>query len=699
MRILFVAWRDLANPLAGGSEILVDRLAGGLVERGHDVALLCAGPAERRAYRVVTNGGKHSQYLMAPLAYLKGFRDRDLVVDVANGMAFYTPAWRRGPSLCFVNHVHTDQWAQWFPKPVAVVGREMERRLMPLAYRNRLFVAVSPSTAEALHQLGVPPEQVRIVINGVEPPAVIAPESPEPLFLALGRLVPHKRFDLLLRLWEQVRPVTGGRLVIAGDGPARRDLAAAAGEGVEILGKVDDETKERLLGEAWLLLHPAMHEGWGLVITEAASARTPTIGFRAPGVRDSVVDGVTGALVDTEDQFLERWLALAADHAVRAELGAAAQRRAERFTWSATVDRFVEVAHEAIARHHAPAAASRPARPPTSIPPRASSPPLSIVVPAFNEARRLPWSLPTLADLVRAEQAELIVVDDGSTDGTADVATRLLRGLPGASVVSLPRHRGKGAAVRSGVARASGSVIAYMDADLAADVEGLPRLVAALDGAHVSVGSRTAPGSVVTGMDMRRVALERGFNALTRALTDLRIHDTQCGFKAFRAGAAKLLFHLSQEDGLAFDVELLTLAERIGYAVAEVPVRWEAVRGSHIRIPADSVAMARTVARIWLKARPPGVLASIVARCRSDRATGDELAAGLRVHLDAAAPVVSLPTGAMALLPFVTPADSGEIAADLAARLPDVDVRPAVLAANELFDPAAAQLRAALAIA
>ncbi|HEX8580958.1 MAG TPA: glycosyltransferase family 4 protein, partial [Acidimicrobiales bacterium] len=235
MRILFVAWRDLANPLAGGSEILVDRLAGGLVERGHDVALLCAAPAEPRAYRVVTNGGQHTQYLLAPFRYAGGFRDRDLVVDVANGMAFFTPLWRRGPSVCFVNHVHTEQWAQWFPRPVAAVGRELERRAMPFAYRNRLFVAVSPSTAESLHRLGVPPEQVRIVINGVDPPAVVAPESPEPLFLALGRLVPHKRFDLLLRLWERVRPVTGGRLVIAGDGPERATLKALAGEGVEVL--------------------------------------------------------------------------------------------------------------------------------------------------------------------------------------------------------------------------------------------------------------------------------------------------------------------------------------------------------------------------------------------------------------------------------------------------------------------------------
>src|SRR4051812_9324858 len=146
MKILFCAWRDLANPLAGGSEVLIDRLAGGLTERGHDVTLLCAGPTATREYSVVESGSTYSQYLRAPFHYLSQFRDADLVVDVANGMSFFAPMWRRKPSICFVNHVHTEQWAAWFPRPVATVARNVERRLMPMAYRNHLFVAVSPST-------------------------------------------------------------------------------------------------------------------------------------------------------------------------------------------------------------------------------------------------------------------------------------------------------------------------------------------------------------------------------------------------------------------------------------------------------------------------------------------------------------------------------------------------------------------------
>ncbi len=126
-------------------------------------------------------------------------------------------------------------------------------------------------------------------------PDPLTPRSAEPLFLALGRLTEYKRIDMLLRLWERVRHVVGGKLVIAGDGPERSRLEAMAGPGVVFTGRVSEEEKHRLLCSAWLLLHPALIEGWGIVITEAAIRGTPAIGFDVPGLRDSVVNGQTGA--------------------------------------------------------------------------------------------------------------------------------------------------------------------------------------------------------------------------------------------------------------------------------------------------------------------------------------------------------------------------------------------------------------------
>jgi len=352
--ILFVAWRDLANPRAGGSEILVDRLAEGMIARGDRVTLLCGGPVGQRPYQVIRSGGSYSQFLRAPLKYHRVLDDCDLVVEVCNGMPFFAPLWARRPMICLVNHVHTELWEVRFPPAVAALGRYTESVLMPRAHRKNLFLTVSSSTASALTDLGVRQDQIRQVCNGVEPPQPLTPRSPEPMFLALGRLEDYKRIDLLLRLWERVRHVVGGQLVIAGDGPERARIEALAGPGVVVTGRVSEEEKHRLLCSAWMLLHPAMIEGWGIVIVEAAIRGTPGIGFDVPGLRDSVVDGETGVLVRSEGQFASAWASLALDHRTREALGRAARERALRLHWSAAVEGFAAIADEALARTSAP---------------------------------------------------------------------------------------------------------------------------------------------------------------------------------------------------------------------------------------------------------------------------------------------------------------------------------------------------------
>ena len=153
MRVLFVSWRAHAHPQAGGSEFVVDRLAIGLTQHGHEVALLSGGPTGRRPYLVVDSGGTYAQYLRAPIEYLRSFRHWDLVVDVENGIPFFIPLWRRRATICLVHHVHQEQWNLYFPRPIAFAGRLLEQRAMVAAYRRALFVAVSRSTAGALVQL------------------------------------------------------------------------------------------------------------------------------------------------------------------------------------------------------------------------------------------------------------------------------------------------------------------------------------------------------------------------------------------------------------------------------------------------------------------------------------------------------------------------------------------------------------------
>jgi glycosyltransferase involved in cell wall biosynthesis len=168
------------------------------------------------------------------------------------------------------------------------------------------------------------------------------------MFLALGRLAPHKRLDLLARLWARVRERVGGRLVIAGDGPERKRLQRLGGEGIEIVGKVSEDEKRHLLQRAWLLVHPAAHEGWGIVITEAAAHGTPSLAFDVPGVRDAVQPGRTGVLAGSEEEFASQWVALASDPGRRSRMGAAARSQVAEMPWSATVDEFMVAVDDAV---------------------------------------------------------------------------------------------------------------------------------------------------------------------------------------------------------------------------------------------------------------------------------------------------------------------------------------------------------------
>lgn len=350
MRIHINAWRSLNHPLAGGSEIYVDRVASGLASRGHEVTLATSRPiSEGHPYRPVAAGGMYDQYLRSPITYVRHGRRADVVIDVTNGMAFFTPLWRRnGPTICCIHHVHTVMWRQWFGPVTARIGAWLESRGVPRVYRNCLFVALSQSTATELENLGVGRESIRVVYPGADPPRTTGyPKEGEPLFVSVGRLVPHKRYDLMVRVWNRIRPrIGGGRLVLIGEGPQRELLESIAGPGVEFAGRVSEEQKEELLARAWALIHPSMVEGWGLVVMEAAFASTPTIGFWAPGLRESVVHGETGFLAEDEEEFEHAWETLAVDRELREKLSKRAAKRVKDFTWETTVDEWENVLAE-----------------------------------------------------------------------------------------------------------------------------------------------------------------------------------------------------------------------------------------------------------------------------------------------------------------------------------------------------------------
>ncbi len=240
--------------------------------------------------------------------------------------------------------------------------------------------------------------------------------------------------------------------------------------------------------------------------------------------------------------------------------------------------------------------------PSTAIPPSVS-PRLSLVIPAYNEELRLNAGIARLLEAIGTgaidgDTTEFIVVDDGSIDATASCAQALLASLPHLKVIQLAKNQGKGAAVRAGVAAASASAIIFADADMAIDPSQTPQFIEALATADMAIGSRAASGATVDRSSISRSLMNRSFNRLVNTLTRVSLDDTQCGFKAFNAPTAKLLFHCTVTERMGFDVEVLLLARRLGLTITQVPVHWLRVRGSHVRSWADSVSMVSDVIRV-----------------------------------------------------------------------------------------------------
>jgi dolichyl-phosphate beta-glucosyltransferase len=233
-------------------------------------------------------------------------------------------------------------------------------------------------------------------------------------------------------------------------------------------------------------------------------------------------------------------------------------------------------------------------------------PTLAIVIPAFNEERRLPKSLASIGDYLggRGISYEVIVVDDGSLDGTADVARKAASCMP-VQLVSNPGNRGKGYAVRQGFAAARGDAILVTDADLSTPISELAKLEQALrDGAQLAIGSRALPGSTIQiSQPWYRQNAGRIFNKMIGALLTPRFLDTQCGFKLLTPAAVAALLPRMTIDGFAYDVEMVLAADHLGFAVVEVPVVWANSPESKVRFLPDAAVMARDLLRIRWRAR------------------------------------------------------------------------------------------------
>lgn len=352
--VVFLSWRDTANPEGGGAERYLEKVASGLVARGCRVTIFSAaheqGPARelRDGIQFVRAGSKLSVYGHGFARLLtRRFGRADLVVDVQNGLPFFSRLATRAPVLVLVHHVHREQWPVVYPGVTGRVGWWIEHALAPRLYRRDAYVAVSDATRDELATLGVGPRRITVVHNGTDPWLGDSPKSITPTISVVGRLVPHKRVEhavnAVVALREEFPDLV---LHIVGDGWWRDNLVdyvreQGAEDSVRFEGHVSETRKHELDAASWVLALPSLKEGWGLVVGEAGMHGTPTVAYReAGGTRESVADGTSGLLVDTQSEFTEALGQLLRDQELRDRLGRGAREMSRQFSWDRTQESF-----------------------------------------------------------------------------------------------------------------------------------------------------------------------------------------------------------------------------------------------------------------------------------------------------------------------------------------------------------------------
>ncbi|KWX24036.1 glycosyl transferase [Mycolicibacterium wolinskyi] len=359
--VLLLCWRDTGHPQGGGSEAYVQRIGAQWAKEGMNVTLRTArypGAAREEivdGVRISRGGGPYSVYIWAGLAMVLARiglgplrRSRpDVVVDTQNGLPFLARLAFGRRVAVLVHHCHRELWPVAGPL-MGRVGWFVESKLSPRLHRRNQYVTVSLPSARDLNELGVDSGRIAVVRNGLDeaPERTLElPRSQTPRIVVLSRLVPHKQIEDALEAVAQLRDdIPGLHLDILGGGWWQERLVDHANllgiaDAVTFHGHVDDVTKHRVLQQSWVHVLPSRKEGWGLAVTEAAQHGVPTIGYRSSGgLTDSIVDGVTGMLVDDGDGLVSGLRQLLTDPVLRAQLGSKAQARSDEFSWAQSAD-------------------------------------------------------------------------------------------------------------------------------------------------------------------------------------------------------------------------------------------------------------------------------------------------------------------------------------------------------------------------
>lgn len=314
MKILWMNWKDLKNPLAGGAEVVTEELAKRLAADGHEITLLVAGfpgaPSEESldGYRIIRVGKRFTVYWHAWRYYKKNLKGKyDLVIDEMNTLPFFAHFYAKEPVILFVHQLAREIWFYETPFPVSVIGYVLEViYLRILGLVSKKILTISESSRRDLIKHGFKPEHIFIIGEGIQIRPVEDIDSSrkyeKPTILSLGRVGPMKRIDHIIKTFEIAKnDIPELELVIAGategsEGKKMKGLIESSpfAGSIRYVGRVSPEKKVELMQKSHVLAVASVKEGWCLVVTEMASQGTPSVGYNIDGLRDSIKDGVTG---------------------------------------------------------------------------------------------------------------------------------------------------------------------------------------------------------------------------------------------------------------------------------------------------------------------------------------------------------------------------------------------------------------------
>ncbi len=365
LHILVLTDRDWTHPQGGGTGTNLYGQVSRWLAWGNRVTVIAGAypgcqPVEQLADDLVIHrmGSRLSVFPRAAWATFRGVgRDADVVLEVINGIAFFTPLWRwlRMPRVGLVHHVHRTHYVHELGRRGRIAAFLLERVPLRYMYRLRPILTVSRSARDDLVSLGIGAERIHIAYNGVEPTQFHScARDPSPTLLYLGRLKAYKRLEILL---DVVAGIPEAKLDIVGDGDHRATLERqiaerGLGDRVVLHGHVSEDDKATIYGRSWVNLTASSAEGWCLTVIEAAACGTPSAALAVGGLPESIVDGETGVLAATPEQLLSRVRDLIGDPQRCDALGAAAQKRARTFTWEDTARTNLAVLEQTAAGGH-----------------------------------------------------------------------------------------------------------------------------------------------------------------------------------------------------------------------------------------------------------------------------------------------------------------------------------------------------------